>query len=99
MAYAYLLRDGTGEARIASRLMVHASTFRGRRLSRGYAALPVYSLGGTVGAANPVANASRVALRIDDSDEAKHVGAKPGAYHIVLDFSPSDLHRTLASGL
>jgi hypothetical protein len=91
MALAYLLRDGNGEQRLVSRLTVPASLFRNRRLSKPCADLPCYNLHGIVGPANPMAGPNRVALRIDDADEAAQIGATAGAYHLVLDFAPADL--------
>jgi hypothetical protein len=95
MAHAYLLRDGTGDERIASHLSIPADILVGRRLSKPCAFIPTYSFGDRTTSASPVAGANAVVIRIDDPDEAKRVGAVAGCYHLVRDFSPRQLNNIL----
>ena len=96
MVYAYQLRDGTGDERVASQQMIPADVLVGRRLSKPLASLPTYHLGSTGGPANSIATPNGIAIRIDDPVEARRVGATPNHYHLVHDFTPWHLNRALA---
>ena len=97
MVYAFRLRDGLGDFRLASQGPVPLNALFGRRLSRPYPSLPTYSIGDHKGLANPVSEPNSVAILIDDPAEARLVGATPGRYHVVLDFTPWQLKRMLAA--
>lgn len=97
MVKVYLLRDGTGEHHVVNHGMIPIEVLLGRRLSKPFKSIPTYSLGGTGGRANAVAECNGVAVMTNDPAEARRIGAVPGHFHLVFDFTPWHLNRALAS--
>lgn len=97
MIHYFRLRDGIGEHAAASQGTIPLRVLRGRSLSRPFKSMPTYGVAGTVGPANSLAEPNAIAILTDDPVEARQLGAVPGHYHLVLDFTPWHLDRAVAA--
>jgi hypothetical protein len=100
MVRYFLLPDGSERATVVSEgsipLEMLMQLLVGRRLSSARESLPAYRAGPAKRQLKGFTGWNRVAIRIDEPEEALRVGAKPGCYHLVRNLAPEELARAVA---